>query len=468
METTSNSIEIFENRLLYLDEKITNYSKKSLDETIGKVQERVLAQDQDFEPISEELKTYTYDCSKKLDELHVKLKNKEIPKEEIPKLKEQLIQMHKTISSFDSHVSSNPQQTFHSGKEKLVDTLSAQLELLADDILNNYERILVYSNDSQQEILDLPCSPFYKLSQAFSRDKESSMEQLKNFTPTPTTPIIPYPTMPQMNKVLIPVCEWFEKNQEGIGDQALRSDTFLSLLEYSLLTHNTVLQEQCEAFAIASLREAFNHQEMTINGEKWLEYASLLTAVDLPKLKQACIETFPYVKVDLTKTAGRQCLLDIAALIKKSNLPGGFSHYPPVNLIATNGDKIPVDFVKLLQFSGTFQNMMEDLNYKYSPEDIIQAYATPDQIKTLVEWMDGDYKSSPINELNWKDLLQLANFWDVKDLKEQCEQFGIEEINRDHYPEEKYTKEELKQMIILAKRTDSERLLYALLGKWKP
>ena len=32
----------------------------------------------------------------------------------------------------------------------------------------------------------------------------------------------------------------------------------------------------------------------------------------------------------------------------------------------------------------------------------------------------------------------------------------------------KYTKEELKEMIVLAKRTDSAKLLDALMGKWKP
>jgi hypothetical protein len=85
-----------------------------------------------------------------------------------------------------------------------------------------------------------------------------------------------------------------------------------------------------------------------------------------------------------------------------------------------------------------------------------------------MKYNNRSFKSSLINGENWKGLLQLANYWDIKKLKDQCEQFAIEEINQDKYPDAKYTKEELKEMIVLAKRTDSARLLDALMGKWKP
>jgi hypothetical protein len=235
---------------------------------------------------------------------------------------------------------------------------------------------------------------------------------------------------------------------------------------------NKALEAESEAFAITSFKDNFNPQTQTISGEKWLEYALLAKNLSLPGLKQTCIEFMPYIKVDLTKEEGRKCLFEIAGL-KFSDFSEK-SYYPPVKLMTADGDEISVDFVKLLHFSDKFQNMMDFFGYIPAKHQIINAFAPTSPMNTLISWMDQRMKEkvksedggSLITEGNWKELLQIANFWGVKELKDQCEEFAILEINQDDYPKIKYTKEQLREMIKLAESTDSKRLLDALLGKW--
>lgn len=204
-----------------------------------------------------------------------------------------------------------------------------------------------------------------------------------------------------------------------------------------------------------------------------MEYALLAKHLILPGLKQTCIEFMPYIKVDLAKSEGMKCLCDIG-LLKFSEFSEE-SYYPPAKLTTIEGDKIAVDFVKLLYFSDKFQNMMEFFSYTPLSNDlIINAFASTSKMNTLISLMDQRMKEnvksedggSLITEGNWKELLQIANFWGVNKLKDQCEEFAILEINQDDYPKIKYTKEQLREMIKLAENTDSKRLLDALLGKW--
>ncbi len=474
MESISDLLKPFEDRLLNLSDKVNNYNT-SLEDRIGQVQERTLG-DQSREEISQELSAFNSAFVEKFDEIHEKLKNKDIPEEEIIKFSKQIVQMAKTVQSFHNslittHSSLKLDLELKNKYHELERELETKFSQLIESFLKDYIKVsLVYSNNPKEIISQCSISTLQHVVRTyfpdFAKRKNVTAKLGDNyiFTLNPED---------QEDKILLNLCEWLEKDKEGKGDEAFRLEIFPYIIHESReIKKNTALEEKAEAFAIDSFKDNFNPQTQTITGEKWLEYALLAKHLSLPGLKQTCIEFMPYLKVDLAKPEGMKCLFDIG-LLKFSEFSEE-SYYPPVNLTTTEGDKIAVDFVKLLYFSSKFQNMMEFVDYTPPQNDLIKAFASSSQMNTLINWMDQRMKEngkredggSLITEGNWKELLQIANFWGVKELKDQCEEFAIHEINQDDYPKIKYTKEQLREMIKLAESTDSKRLLDALLGKW--
>lgn len=164
MESLSDSIKIFDDRLSNLSNKVNSYNT-NLEEKIGQVQKRTLGS-QSREEISKELTACTSECIKKFDEIYEKLEHKEIPEEEIKKLSKQIVQMGKTIQSFQNSLVTNDCSSL-----KLDWELEHKHHQLIDSFLKSYIKLsLVYSNNPKEIISQCSISTFKHVVRTYFQD----------------------------------------------------------------------------------------------------------------------------------------------------------------------------------------------------------------------------------------------------------------------------------------------------------
>ncbi len=225
--------------------------------------------------------------------------------------------------------------------------------------------------------------------------------------------------------------KWLESERKGEGSKIIDLENISDLIIFAELHKIRDLKGQCDSFAKENVKLLIlNENGKGIDEAKWLEWMNLSTKHNLPQLSKACAIELSNIRVDLTNPKSAKHLFDVSKTIEKYRLndPLFFEkgRYPPVKFNA-NGKTISVHFAKLIHFSKMFQMNLEYIDYEEGTSLELRAPFDFNDMNILNQWMEAKNQGNKSGQLiidNWKKLYLMADYFDIPELKVDCEKGG--------------------------------------------
>lgn len=223
--------------------------------------------------------------------------------------------------------------------------------------------------------------------------------------------------------------KWLESERRGEGAKSIGLENISDLIRFSEFHKIRDLKGQCDSFAKQNIKLLLvNERGEGIDETKWLEWMNLSTKHNLPQLSKACVKELPSIRVDLKNPKSAKHLFEVSKTIGKHQLNDELfsqnKRYPPVKFSSGKGT-IPVNFAKLFYFSDMFKGMLEDVDYEEGKSIELDTPFELRHMQALNQWMEAKHQGSkkPENLIinNWKELYLIADYFDIKELKDDCE-----------------------------------------------
>lgn len=164
--------------------------------------------------------------------------------------------------------------------------------------------------------------------------------------------------------------------------------------------------------------------------------------------------------IDLTTDSGASELYSLAGKIKRAGMENSV-RLPKIKIQCESGQDIELNFPFVFYHSKVLRAMMIDLSNGKTISEFDFETPIPLQCKvgpflSFKKWLhDQDNQKPNVDNNNWKNLIEIANYLDVVALKHRCEDVALQDTSLTV----DQMKDKLRDLFLVGKHCDSEKIL---------